>query len=249
MPTQHSQTITLFAEGVRNDGKEEILFDTKLADKIYFFRNYDPRYLTKIASEVLKVDSTISNIDNMADGDANTFGTVETTKTGAHATIKFDFKSVASREVSIIIDEGHHVIESSYSTDGTTFSTPVVETFHGVGGKKIITLKFGRQNLQYVDLTIKSNLDNSEITKIYQVFDNLAEGGSTSAEIQIENRTTGIWHKVGTLPIINGINGVNETSDIIVGILPDTNLTRVVLINSGDWFGSVSALLVNPKFP
>ena len=88
-------------------------------------------------------------------------------------------------------------------------------------------------------------LDTKQATKIYFFIDYVSGTGSGTMTLQVKNDITGNWQDV---IVIGTFNTIAEILDTILLIQPDNNLTRIEIVTTGSWVGSVGALLVDSKF-
>ena len=87
--------------------------------------------------------------------------------------------------------------------------------------------------------------DTKQSPKIYFFTDYVSGTGSGTMNLQVKNEITGNWETVIT---IGTFSSVAEILDTVSLIQPDNNLTRIEMVTTGSWTGSVGALLVDPKF-
>ena len=87
--------------------------------------------------------------------------------------------------------------------------------------------------------------DTKQSEKIYYFVDYVSGTGSGTINLQIQNEITGNWEDVD---FIGTFSTVNEVLKLIISFEPDNSLSRIQIVTTGSWEGSVTAILVNPKF-
>lgn len=87
--------------------------------------------------------------------------------------------------------------------------------------------------------------DTKQANKIYYFTNYVSGVGTGTLNVQVKNEITGNWE---TTDFIGTFSSVGEVLDVSVTPEPDNSLTRIQLITTGTWEGSVGALLVDPKF-
>lgn len=251
---KNSKSVTLFPDGVRSNGIESVIFDTKQAEKIYYFRDYSvslDNTPTSITSQT-GTGTVVSDLANMGDGDSVTKGTIFTTDI-AEVIIRFNFGSQSSRTLfmmaQIILTGLSVTYQSRFAGSDLIFSTPQTQNISS--SKLNVALQFGTQDLQYVEIIMTSSTGSDRSVDIYGLFDIESNGGDSSMEIQVQNSITGNWFTVDSFVTIDSVdNATLELIETKTDIQPNNSLTRILLINTGLWTGSVGVLLVNPlKIP
>ena len=87
--------------------------------------------------------------------------------------------------------------------------------------------------------------DTKQSEKIYYFVDYVSGAGSGTINLQVQNQITGTWEDVDFIGVFSS---VNESIIPITNFEPNNSLSRIQLVTTGSWVGSVGALLVNPKF-
>jgi len=250
---ENSQSVVLFADGDRNNGTEEVIFDTKQSEKIYYFRNFKVITPTTTVVATTQSGNAPSNLSNSVDKDRDTFAlyqeAVQTT------VVRFDWGTQAVREIQGIMEgfagvndvilcdvrfAGSDLVFSSFVD---FFDVPQVNV-----AKITLDMPFGSQDLRYVELELDTTASSGTepSVRIFEFYDKVEGFGTSDVNIQVKNNITGNFFTADTLSNIPDTSA--EVLDTKTTIQPNQSLTRIQLVNNGKWNGSVGALLVNPKF-
>ncbi len=254
----NSQSVVLFPDGDRNEGTEEVIFDTKQSEKIYYFVDF--KIITPTTTVVATIESggDILNLSNSVDKDISTFATYQTPSSTTGTTIlRFDWGTQALRTIRGIFGAGSGTgdelrVDVRWAGSDLVFSS-FVDLFDLIGdtgfSNTIFDMPFGQQDLRYVEMELDTiiSVGTSPVVNINEMFDREEGLGSSNVNIQVKNNITGNWFTVDTLSFIDGLSNV-EVLDTKTAIQPNNSLTRIQLVNDGKWNGSVGAILVNPKF-
>lgn len=241
----NSQFVTLFPNGNRTDGTEVAIFDTKQSEKIYYFRNYTSASIPPTTALATVIVGPITDVENTVDKDLDTFATI----TGSRE-FRINFQSQAVRSVSILLEQitnaaGLGTLEARWAGSDLVFSSYLtIFSVDAAIAKSVLKMPFGDQNLQYVEFRYA---EANKQLDVYQVYDGDEGFGISNVNIQVQSGLTTDWFTVDTLPEILPSDGIEEIDTKTI-ILPDSSLTRIQLVNTDKWVGSVGALLVNPKF-
>jgi len=87
--------------------------------------------------------------------------------------------------------------------------------------------------------------DTKQSEKIYYFVDYVSGTGTGTINLQVLNEITGNWENVD---FIGTFSSVGETLTTIISFEPDNSLSRIQIVTTGTWEGSVGAILVDPTF-
>lgn len=251
-----SQSVVLFADADRNNGPEIKVFDTKQAEKVYYFRNYTEVIPTSSpVATIIQESGTILNINNCVDKDLDTF-TLNDVDNGEENIIRIDFLTQSPRLVGLMfsVEVGPNDTATPrlrWAGSDLVFS-PYEIIVNGSPSqdlpKTTYSAPFGEQDLRYVEMAFNSTSGEDFVMNLYEVYDLLEGWGISNVNIQVKNNITGNFLTAATLSKLDASDGSIEILESKTAIQPNNSLTRVQLVNTGKWHGSVGAILVNPKF-
>ena len=248
---QNSVSIVLFPNGTRNDGTEEIIFDTKQAGKIYYFRDMTEITPTTnvLASVIVNNGSTISDLTNSTDKDLSTDATMIAGANDSF-TLRWDFLSQSVRDplVKWVLNISNGTAPAIFEWAGTDliFNDPIDVSNFAVGVERIDSF-WGDIDMRYVQMrVVVAGGSSFHRSDIFEVWDGKEGFGTSNANIQVKNNITGNFLTANTLSQID--SSTTEKLDSQTADQPNQNLTRIQLVNKGKWEGSVGAILVDPKF-
>ncbi len=243
-----SKSVTIASNGDRNDGTVNVNFDTRQADKIYFYRKMNAQVPT---TNILatSIAGSWNNLSNSVDKNRSSLAD----NGGNDGTIRLNFQNEIARKVGIRVllggnpGNGWNLYSKFAGSDVSFSSETLILSSHTSGNTGVVDIFPSSLNttLQYVELRF-DELNNANQMGLYEVWDAKEGYGSSNINIQIQNKETGTWITMDTLPVMN--YSIAEIIDIFEIIHPDADHTRIQLVNSGKWNGSVSALLVNPRY-
>jgi len=253
----NSQSVTLFADGDRNNGTEEVIFDTKQAEKIYYIRDYTQILPTETVLATKESGAApVNDLSDSVDKDFSTDAFFSQTG-GDVVVVRFNFQSdavrqvVASMALNTQVTNRTLLVEARFATSSLSFSayqTVILVPQNTTLPQTSYDMPFGSQNLQYVELRFTDNNQGAVVTRINEVFNKLTGFGSSVVKIQVKNDITGNFLTADALTEIIQGSLSQEKLDTKEAFQPNNSLTRIQLVNDGKWNGSVGAVLVNPKF-
>ena len=240
----NSQFVTLFADGTRPAGTEEVIFDTKQAEKIYYFRDMKLIFENVLATIENTVDSTVDNLGNSVDQNLATFSDMDIGANTGEILLRFNFQTQTSRSVNAKFRASNPLVTwrtrwAASDLVFSSFSSPV-----GMPTSTATIEIQPTQNLQYVELFFETGSTSQRTIDLFEVLKPLT---ISNVNIQVKNEITGNFFTVESLSTL-APESDTERIDTQTAIQPNNSFTRIQLNNRSDWTGSVGALLVDPKF-
>ncbi len=239
-----SKPITLFADGDKLNGTIEKEFDTKQATKIQYISDYTLVIPTTTVTESL-IAGNVVNRPNAVDKSIGSAAYITSTTTW-----RFDFGTEALRNPAIrysanVNINGSWNVYVRWAGEDLNFTSNL---WIANDATTINTSKapFGQVNMRYMEIYASESASPSSFY-VYEVWDADEGFGFADSSLLIKNPLTDVWTTVDTFNRIGNTSSIQQFQDKTV-MLPDNKLTKYSMKTYGKWNGSVTAILVDPRY-